>query len=95
MSNLSTINTKLSAEGLKHKLVRKSLRLQEKFEQKGQVDNLPTGSQPDPTETLDVGPPTSITHRGKASFVKKSGVVKNFVVEGRESLIFFYDKKKL
>ena len=23
----------------------------------GQVDNLPTESQPDPTETLDVGPP--------------------------------------
>ena len=28
----------------------------------GQVDNLSTDSQPDPTETLDVGLPTSIVH---------------------------------
>ena len=27
-----------------------------------QVDNLPTECQPDPTETLDVGLPTSIYH---------------------------------
>ena len=26
----------------------------------GQVDNLPTDSQPDPTETLDAGQPTSM-----------------------------------
>ena len=36
--------------------------INEKYEQKGQVDYLPTGSQPDPTEALDVGPPTSIAH---------------------------------
>ena len=30
---------------------------------KGQVNNLHTDSQPDPTETLDVGPPTSIAHK--------------------------------
>ena len=36
--------------------------LKEKYEQKGQVDYLPTGSQPDPTEALDVGPPTSSAH---------------------------------
>ena len=29
----------------------------------GQVDCLPTGSQPDPTEALDVGPPTSKAHK--------------------------------
>ena len=50
MSNLSNINTKLPAEGLKHRLFRKSPRLQEKYQQKGQVDNLPTDSQPDLTE---------------------------------------------
>ena len=42
MSNLSNINTKLPAEGPKHKCVRKSPRLQEKYEQKGQVDSLAT-----------------------------------------------------
>ena len=60
MSNLS--NTKLPAEGPKHKRARKSLRLQEKYEQKCQVDNLPTDSQPDPTEAFDVGPTTRIAH---------------------------------
>ena len=35
MSNLTNIKTKLSAVGLKHKRVRKSPRLQEKYEQKG------------------------------------------------------------
>ena len=42
-------------EGPKHKRARKSPSLQEKYGQKDQVDNLPTDSQPDPTETLDVG----------------------------------------
>ena len=28
----------------------------------GQIDNLPRDSQPDPTKTLDVGLPTSISH---------------------------------
>ena len=37
-------------------------RLQEKYEQKGQVDILPIESQPDPTEALDVVPPTSEAH---------------------------------
>ena len=59
MSNLSNINEKLPAAGPKHKRARKSPRLQ-----KGQVDNILTESQPDPTETLDVGPPTSIAHNG-------------------------------
>ena len=63
MSNLSNINTKLLAEGPKHKRVRKSPRLQKKYEQKFQVDNLSTDSQPDPTETLDIGPPISIALR--------------------------------
>ena len=36
--------------------------INEKCEQKGQVDYLPTGSQPDPTEALDVGPPSSEAH---------------------------------
>ena len=62
MSNLNNTNTKLPAEGPKHKRARKSPRLQEKYGQKSQVDNLPTDSQPDPTETLGVGPPTSIAH---------------------------------
>ena len=44
MSNSSNINTKLPAEGLKHKRVRMSSCLQ-KCEQKGQVENLPTDSQ--------------------------------------------------
>ena len=57
MSNLSNINTKLSAVGLKHKRVRKSPRLQEKYEQKGQVDNVPTDSQVDQTKTLDISHP--------------------------------------
>ena len=63
MSNLRNINTKLPAKDPKHKRARKSPRLQEKYGQKGQVDNLPTDSQPEPTETLDVGPPTSIAHK--------------------------------
>ena len=37
--------------------------INEKYEQKGQVDFLPTVSQPDPTEALDVGPPTSQAHK--------------------------------
>ena len=49
MFNLSNINKKLLAEGPKHKRLRKSPRLQEKYEQKRQVDNLPTDSQSDPT----------------------------------------------
>ena len=63
MSNLSNTNTKLFAEGPKHKRAKKSPPLQEKYDQKGQVDNLPTDSQPDLTEILDVSPPTSIAHK--------------------------------
>ena len=62
MSNLDSINDKLPAAGHEHKPVRRSPRLQEKYEQKGQVDYLPTGNQPDPTEASDVGPPTSKAH---------------------------------
>ena len=68
MSNLNHKNTKLPAEGPKHKRARKSTRLQEKYGQKGQVDNLPTDSQPDPTDTLDVGLPTSIAHKFLINF---------------------------
>ena len=50
MSNLNNTNTKLPAEVPKHKRTRKSPRLQKTYGQKGQVDNLPTDSQPDPTE---------------------------------------------
>ena len=60
MSNFDSINDKLPATGPEHKPFRP--RLQENYEQKGQVDNLPTESQPDPTEALDVGPPTSVVH---------------------------------
>ena len=63
MSNLNNTNTKLPTEGPKHKRARKSPCLQEKYGQKGQVDNLPTDSQPEPTETLYVGPLTSIAHK--------------------------------
>ena len=63
MSNLNSTNTKLPAESPKHKRASKSPRLQEKYGQKSQVDNLPTDSQPEPTETLSVGPPTSIAHK--------------------------------
>ena len=38
-------------------------KINEMYEQKGQVDYLPTGSQPDPTEALDVGSPTSVAHK--------------------------------
>ena len=62
MSNLIKINKKLPSEGLKHKRVRKSPRLLKKYEKKGQVNNLHINSQPDPTETLDVGQPISIAH---------------------------------
>ena len=41
MSNLNNLNTKLLAEGPKHKRARKSPCLQEKYGQKGQDDNLP------------------------------------------------------
>ena len=68
MSNLRNANTKLPAKGPKHKRTRKSPSLQEKIGKKGQVDNLPTDSQPDPTETLDVGPQTSIAHKCLISF---------------------------
>ena len=63
MSNLNNTNTKLPTEGPTHKRARKSPCLQEKYGHKGQVDNRPTDSQPDPTETLDVSPPTSIAHK--------------------------------
>ena len=63
MSNLRVTNTKLPAEGPMHKRARKSPSLQEKYVQKGQVDNLSTDSQPDSIETSDVGPPTSMAHK--------------------------------
>ena len=69
MSNLDNTNTKLPTEGPKHKRAKKSLRLQEKYRQKGQVVNLPTDSQPDPTETLDIGPSTSIAHKFSIFFI--------------------------
>lgn len=62
MSHLSNISKELPADGLKHKHARKSPRLQEKYKQKNQVDNLLTDSHPDPTEPLDVGLDTSIAH---------------------------------
>ena len=62
MSNLENINDKLPAAGPENKPVRRSPRLQEKSEQKGQVDYLPTVSHPDQTEALDVGSPTSVAH---------------------------------
>ena len=34
----------------------------------GRLDNLPTDSQPDPTETLDVGKLTFIVHRVYTNF---------------------------
>ena len=64
MSHLENINDKLPAAGPENKPVRRSPRLQEKSEQKGQVDYLPTVSHPDQTEALDVGPPTSVAHNG-------------------------------
>ena len=42
----------MPADGPKHKRTRKSPRLQENFNQKGQADNKPTDNQPDPTENL-------------------------------------------
>ena len=63
MSNLENINDKLPAAGPENKPVRRSPRLQEKSEQKGQVDYLPTVSHPDQTEALDVGSPTSVVHK--------------------------------
>ena len=62
MSNLSNIDTKLPAEGPKHKRVINSPRLEEKYNLKGQVDNLPSDSKPNPTETFGVVPTTSIAH---------------------------------
>ena len=70
MSNLDSINDKLPAAGHEHKPVRRSPRLQEKYEQKGQVDYLPTVSQPDPTEALDVGPSTSEAHKSMVNQFK-------------------------
>ena len=63
MSNLRKTNTKLPAKGLVHKRARKSPHLQENYGQKIQFANLPADSQPDPTETLDIGAPTSIAHK--------------------------------
>ena len=65
MSNLRNINTKLPAESIKHKLVRKPSRLGDKYDQKGQVDYPPTDCQPNPIETFNVGPPTSTVHSTK------------------------------
>ena len=62
MSNLENINDKLPAAGPENKPVRRSSRLQEKSEQKGQADYLPTVSHPDQTEALDGGSPTSLAH---------------------------------
>ena len=50
MSNLNNTNTKLPAKGNQHKRAKNSPRLQKKYGQKGQVVNLPTDSQPDPTD---------------------------------------------
>ena len=62
MSNIENIDDKLPAAGPKNKPVRRSPHLQEKSEQKGQVDYLPTVSHPDQTEALDVGSSTSVAH---------------------------------
>ena len=69
MSNLDSINDNFPAAGSENKHVRRSPRLQGTYEQKGQVDNLPIESQPDPTEALDVGPPTSVVHIPKTILV--------------------------
>ena len=42
----------------------KFINTNEKYEQKRQVDYLPTVSQPDLTEALNVGPPTSEARNG-------------------------------
>ena len=63
MSNISNTTTRLPAEGPKHNVLESHPVRKEKYGQKGQVDNLPTHSQPGPSETLDVGPPTSIAHK--------------------------------
>ena len=49
MFNFNYINTKVPAEGLKHKRGRKSLSFLVKYEQKSQVENLPLDSQPNQT----------------------------------------------
>ena len=69
MSNLNNTNTKLPAKGHQHKRAKNSPRLQRKYGQKGQVVNLPTDSQPDPTDVLDVGGPTSIAHKLLTFFI--------------------------
>ena len=72
MSNSSNINTKLPAEGLKHKRVRMSSCLQ-KCEQKGQVENLPTDSQL-------VGPPTSIAHTLVKFFSAQTNLIPTLLI---------------
>ena len=52
MSNSNNINTRLPVESPKHKRARNSPRPQEKYGQKGQVHNIFTDNQPDPTERL-------------------------------------------
>ena len=71
MSNLENINDKLPAAGPENKPVRRSSRLQEKSEQKGQVDHLPTVSHPDQTEALDVGSPTSLAYKATSKYNEK------------------------
>ena len=77
MSNLENINDKLPAAGPENKPVRRSPRLQEKSEQKGQVDHLPTVSHPDQTEALDVGSPTSVAHNGVLLVVRTTNLLSN------------------
>ena len=78
------------AEGPKHKRVRRSLRLQEK----GQVDSLLTVSQPDPTEALDDGPPSSVAYI-KNVVEDYETLKKNYadVLEENKNLKFKYDKQ--
>ena len=63
MSNLNNINTKLRAEGHKHKRAKVHPVCRKNISKKVRLFNLPTDSQSDPTETLDVGPPISIAHK--------------------------------
>ena len=74
MPHLSSISKELPADGLKHKRARKSPCLQERYKQKGQVDNLLTDSQliesTDPTEPLDVALATSLAQSGVLGWAK-------------------------
>ena len=83
-NNLSSNNEPLVKLSPKRKRTRASARLQQVHEEKGQVDNTPSGGQPDLSEPLGHEAPTSTAYIGlhaKLMFYAKKSSCQNVAVQ--------------